>query len=269
MTAHSASPDLLREALERVGQIAEWIATDIEAQTHGVGTTRAEWRKAANEIIDIIEAALQASPAPLDAAWAEAEAALPEGWRIEMVASWTRGEWRATAVPTPPNKRVGRGTMWLGKSADGPTPVAALHALAARLQSTEEPRVRADDRANDPAKKRRSTMAKGKPGSGGTIAVLPSSSLVFGGHVDYSYAGTAPTGAILDAHWVITDGGRVIEAGYASAFRGGIGAPFVLGPTPSWSSSLGITAAGSLSLGYFTQDGRWHLLASTTFAVAA
>jgi hypothetical protein len=61
---------------------------------------------------------------PLDAAWAEAEAALPEGWRI-LAVSWPTehdDEWAASAG--------GEGKITYGK---GQTPAAALHALAARL----------------------------------------------------------------------------------------------------------------------------------------
>jgi hypothetical protein len=74
-------------------------------------------------------------PEGLDAAWAAAEAALPEGWRIESVTAWKRGEWQATAVPTPASRRTGAGSMWLGKTEFGATPAAALLALAARLSA--------------------------------------------------------------------------------------------------------------------------------------
>ena len=60
----------------------------------------------------------------LDEAWAEAEAALPEGWRITAIVGPVagRGEWTASAYGYVPEDRA---------YADGPTPVAALRALAA------------------------------------------------------------------------------------------------------------------------------------------
>ena len=80
----------------------------------------------------------------LDAAWAEAEEALPEGWiicRLIGIHPMPYGEpWQAQAEPSPAYKSVlgpyGRldGTMWLGTGASGPTPAAALRALAAKLR---------------------------------------------------------------------------------------------------------------------------------------
>ena len=79
----------------------------------------------------------------LDEAWAEAEAALPEGWRIISLSGGV--DWVASAQPTPANKSVPslwRGdppaTMWLGRGAHGNSPAAALHALAEALGPTIE-----------------------------------------------------------------------------------------------------------------------------------
>ena len=69
--------------------------------------------------------ALDATPEPdsLAAAWAAAEAALPEGWRIERLERYGK-KWAVDIEPCP-----GCG----GESAEGDTPAAALHALARRL----------------------------------------------------------------------------------------------------------------------------------------
>ena len=73
-----------------------------------------------------------ASTDSLDAAWAEAEAALPEGWAIVSIfatssAPW---EWRAFAGLTVNPESDDPFMSW----AEGPTPAAALRALAARLR---------------------------------------------------------------------------------------------------------------------------------------
>jgi hypothetical protein len=61
----------------------------------------------------------------LDAAWAEAEAALPEGWRLSLATN--PPEYGATAWSPDPSEpyAVGR---------DGDTPAAALRALALALR---------------------------------------------------------------------------------------------------------------------------------------
>jgi hypothetical protein len=87
---------------------------------------------------DDIDAALaHAAPERLDEAWAEAVAALPEGWAIGLIAS-TKDDWTSSCY----------GPNWLATqdereyvAGDGPTPAAALRALAARLSqpdATEE-----------------------------------------------------------------------------------------------------------------------------------
>lgn len=67
----------------------------------------------------------QEPPAPsLDAAWAEAEAALPEGWAIDRVYWRDDITWSAWAANTTGG----------GLRGDGDTPAAALRALAAVLR---------------------------------------------------------------------------------------------------------------------------------------
>lgn len=80
-------------------------------------------------------------PGSLDAAWAEAEAGLPEGHSISGVARHygaDRVTWSATAIEPGP---IGRGdpivTTVHAKNwiiGEGDTPAAALRALAAKLQ---------------------------------------------------------------------------------------------------------------------------------------
>lgn len=82
------------------------------------------------------------APAGLDAAWEDAEAALPEGWLITSLSGGRSGGWLASAEPTPayrpapPRYGMLGGTTWLGRGARGNTPAAALNALAARLRAT-------------------------------------------------------------------------------------------------------------------------------------
>ena len=63
--------------------------------------------------------------APLDAAWRAAEAALPEGWHLNVDSGGADGP-RAHACPEVMGTAV-------FVDADGDTPVAALQAIAARL----------------------------------------------------------------------------------------------------------------------------------------
>lgn len=65
----------------------------------------------------------------IDGAWAEVEAALPEGWSILSLKSFGTGWGAAADAPSlagPWHKRHAR--------AHGPTPAAALLALAAALR---------------------------------------------------------------------------------------------------------------------------------------
>ena len=94
-----------------------------------VGTSRSDF------VADDIIAALAergirlVSEDSLDAAWAEAEAALPEGWAVDMLKLLSNRTWVAWAshhVLTRPWEQRNREGV-------GPTPAAALRALAARL----------------------------------------------------------------------------------------------------------------------------------------
>jgi hypothetical protein len=98
-----------------------------------------------------LEARSSSAPAELDAAWKEAEEALPEGWWIHALHAWSFDDmaYRAEAATAGSH-------FWAGKSkrekvagtrtyapgpnmaAYGPTPAAALRALAARLTSSPE-----------------------------------------------------------------------------------------------------------------------------------
>jgi hypothetical protein len=80
------------------------------------------WRAVADDVISQL-------PDSLDAAWAEAEAVLPEGWMLERV--WRNaGAWNARAGEGPYPAAIG--VQQIGGS--GPTPAAALRALAAKLR---------------------------------------------------------------------------------------------------------------------------------------
>ena len=68
------------------------------------------------------------APAGLDAAWKEAEAALPEGWRVGILPQRLDDDAKMYRVVALVPEH-GDPQAW----ADGPTPAAALRALAARL----------------------------------------------------------------------------------------------------------------------------------------
>ncbi len=99
-----------------------------------------------------------------------------------------------------------------------------------------------------------------------TITILPTSDLVFGGHVDYSCS-VALTG-YTQTHLVVTQNGVVVCAGYSTTFPDGT-TTFALGPTPSWSGGAG---QGSLSVvTYNAKTGGFDTVKGSTvpFAVAA
>jgi hypothetical protein len=66
----------------------------------------------------------------LDAAWADAEAALPEGWRIKSLSMDAPPAWQAWAGATP--EEAPGVDEWEAET--GSTPAAALRALAERLR---------------------------------------------------------------------------------------------------------------------------------------
>jgi hypothetical protein len=115
-----------------MSDIGNLIAVGLLGQPNASGLT-------ANEAHEIGER-VASRVAPLDAAWAEAEAALPEGWTFGSVGrssqrgqtkgqAWIASAWgfrlRGQGAESAPVK--GR------RIAYGSTPVAALRALAAKL----------------------------------------------------------------------------------------------------------------------------------------
>ena len=86
----------------------------------------------------------------LDAAWASAEAALPEGWQLEVVhrgaLTGDINPWTGYAITEPREQYVAEAAhVWYGgptwkridppeAKAEGPTPAAALRALTAKLR---------------------------------------------------------------------------------------------------------------------------------------
>lgn len=88
----------------------------------------------------LIEAAIRRDATPaLDVAWAEAEAVLPEGWRVgELKSTEYRGDrerWIAMAWDAPPEGD----DYQTFKHGYGDTPVEALRALTAALRAAETP----------------------------------------------------------------------------------------------------------------------------------
>jgi hypothetical protein len=77
-----------------------------------------------------------ASPDSLDAAWAEAEAALPEGWAIDGVMRGDPGPWVASSTASVISAHIADDWRWAESHHDGygPTPAAALRDLAAKLR---------------------------------------------------------------------------------------------------------------------------------------
>lgn len=71
----------------------------------------------------------------LDAAWAEAEAALPEGWALTLTPDTTEPDtYVAEGRPRDPFDSTRTGDLAWGA---GPTPAAALRALAAQLRQCQ------------------------------------------------------------------------------------------------------------------------------------
>lgn len=73
----------------------------------------------------LIAELVDALPDSLDAAWAEAEAALPEGSHVDDLHERTPGLWRASAPD---------GKNWGTFEGYSDSPAAALHALAEKLR---------------------------------------------------------------------------------------------------------------------------------------
>ncbi|HEY4895218.1 MAG TPA: hypothetical protein VII01_03935 [Solirubrobacteraceae bacterium] len=70
----------------------------------------------------------------LDAAWAEAEAALPEGWMGPSVAQNWKGRWYAYGYRHHEDAPANPGIVESANAEDHDTPAAALRALAAKLR---------------------------------------------------------------------------------------------------------------------------------------
>lgn len=81
-----------------------------------------------------------------------------------------------------------------------------------------------------------------KPSPTPTITILPTSDLVYAGHVDYSCSTTL--GATTQTHLVVTQNGVVVCAGYSTTFTDG-DKTYALGPTPIWQGGGGL---GSISV---------------------
>ncbi len=83
---------------------------------------------------------MSANTDDLGAAWAEAEAALPEGWWLHALNAWSFGDmaWmvEAASAGRPQTSYFADDKAIHGPNAVayGPTPAAALHALAERLR---------------------------------------------------------------------------------------------------------------------------------------
>lgn len=125
-------------------------APDLIERTALLEAVRARWPMAETfrraEILALIDAAPAAVPharratGELDAAWAAAEAALPEGWAITLLwGTVTEDRWAVSASPWP--TKPGDPSVVTG----APTPAEALLALAARLQESSGVRHAAEE----------------------------------------------------------------------------------------------------------------------------
>jgi hypothetical protein len=126
-----ARRDLRREVLSRLALDKAIAAIDDPAKYIEVSPHyRRGWIDALTAVRDDPATAGIDSLAPegLDAAWAEAEAALPEGWRLSVA----QHPDNYAAFATPPTLRRGGAPVGLG-----PTPAVALRALAARLTAPQ------------------------------------------------------------------------------------------------------------------------------------
>ncbi len=74
------------------------------------------------------------------------------------------------------------------------------------------------------------------------ITILPTSDLVYAGHVDYTCS--VPLDAYTQTHLVVTQNGVVVCAGYSTTFVDGA-TTYALGPTPAWTGGGG---QGSLTV---------------------
>ncbi len=83
-----------------------------------------------------------------------------------------------------------------------------------------------------------------------TITILPSSNLVFGGHVDYAVSVPITTAQTVEVTVANASGVTVLDgfAGNGSTVNpDGLGGSFPLGPTPMWSSGGGTGALTAMT----------------------
>ena len=118
----------LTAALDRIVDDARWLQEHSPDYTpDGVATLRDIAREIEKEAAAL--SASSASSPELDAAWAEAEAALPKGWRLYSVGvNDPGGPWTGIA-----GVERDEGVNPFLAIGTGPTPAAALRALAAAL----------------------------------------------------------------------------------------------------------------------------------------
>lgn len=102
--------------------------TDRENLQEVVGNQVALGHKFTLVPTDVLVRLLAAPPDSLDAAWTRVERALPEGWWLSNVDAQPGG-WFAVAVSADGEEY---------EEGDGPTPAAALNALADRLAAKEK-----------------------------------------------------------------------------------------------------------------------------------
>ncbi len=67
--------------------------------------------------------------------WAEAEAALPEGWQVAALERRGADSWEAITESTPEHDLEYAHVEWAG---EGPTPAAALRKLARKLRQEDD-----------------------------------------------------------------------------------------------------------------------------------
>ena len=142
--------DPIREALRAYFRAVDDIRDAGEARMGDPTLIAKMYRDAGErkaEAETILRAALSTTPATLDAAWAEAEAALQPKEVILSIRRTADGGWEVWAGvpdPVPPDVDYGYGVGkgdggWGPDWAEGPTPAAALLALAGNLREYAKP----------------------------------------------------------------------------------------------------------------------------------
>lgn len=130
-----SEPEALAELVFPIGE-GPWDRMEARIEAMPLGHDRTQALVDLNAMLierrNALTAAVARAEGELDAAWAEAEAALPEGWQTWLrpglfTDGWeasgrVKGIWRLADGPVPET------------TAAGPTPAAALRALAAALR---------------------------------------------------------------------------------------------------------------------------------------